>query len=115
MSSWNQIKTRDRKKTSASWRYAQFSELQPYFPMIPTTTSPKDKVSNLNEINESLYSFGTEMSSRIRINFRNWKQTSASLRYAQFSELQPYFPMIPTTTSPEDKVSNLYEINRIPV
>ena len=38
------------KKTSASWRYVQFSELQHYFPMIPTYTSHKDKVSNLNKI-----------------------------------------------------------------
>ena len=83
--------------------------------MIPTTTYPEDKVSNLYELNESLDCFGTEMSSWNQIKTRDRKKTSASWRYAQFSELQPYFPMIPTTTSPEDKVSNLYEINRIPV
>ena len=38
--------------------------------MITTYTFPKDKVSNLNKINEYLDYFGTEMRSRIRI--KNW-------------------------------------------
>ena len=78
--------------------------------MNPTYTSPKHKVSNLNKINESLEWFGTEMSSRKRIKTRNWKKPSASERYVHFSELQHYFPMIPTYTSHMDKVSNLNNI-----
>ena len=46
--------------------------------MIPTYTSPKDKMSDQYEINESLYRFGKEMISRIRIKIRNWKKPSAS-------------------------------------
>ena len=79
-------------------------------PMIPTYTSPKHKVSNLNKIHESLGRFGTKMISWNRIKTRNWKKTSASWRYVQFSELQHYFPMIPTYTSHKDKVSNLNKI-----
>ena len=74
----NRIKIRYWKKPSASYRYVQISELQHYFPMIPSYTSHKDKVSNLNKINESLDWFGSEMSSRNRIKTRNWKKPSAS-------------------------------------
>ena len=44
------------------------------------------KVSNFITINESVDWFGSEMSSRIRIKIENWKKTSASYRYIQFSE-----------------------------
>ena len=48
--------------------------------------SPMYKVSNFITINESLDWFGSEMRSRIRIKIENWKKTSASYRYIQFSE-----------------------------
>ena len=48
--------------------------------------SPKYKVSKFITINESLGWFGVEMRSRIRIKIENWKKTSASYRYIQFSE-----------------------------
>ena len=55
--------------------------------MIITYTFPKDKVSNLNRINEYLDYFGTDMWSWNRIKTRNWKKTSASQWYVQISEL----------------------------
>ena len=48
--------------------------------------SPIYKVSNFITINESLDLFGSEMRSRIRNKIENWKKTSASYRYIQFSE-----------------------------
>ena len=50
--------------------------------------SPIYKVSNFITINESLDLFGSEMRSRIESNYKieNWKKTSASYRYIQFSE-----------------------------
>ena len=48
--------------------------------------SPMYTVSNFITINESLDWFGSEMRSRIRIKIKNWKKTSASYRYIQFSE-----------------------------
>ena len=50
--------------------------------------SPMYKVSNFITINESLDLFGSEMRSRIRIKIENWKKTSSSYRYIQFSECQ---------------------------
>ena len=50
--------------------------------------SPMYKVSNFITINESLDLFGSEMTSRIRIKIENWKKTSSSYRYIQFSECQ---------------------------
>ena len=50
------------------------------------TTSLMEKVSNFIKIYESLDWFGSEMRSRIRNKIENWKKTSASYRYFQFSE-----------------------------
>ena len=54
--------------------------------MTKNKPSPMYKVSNFITINESLDWFGSEMRSRIRIKIENWKKTSASYRYIQFSE-----------------------------
>ena len=79
---WNELQKPNQNQKLKENIYiieiCQFIELQHYFPMIPTYTSPKHKVSNLNKINESLEWFGTVMSSRNRIKTRNWKKTSAS-------------------------------------
>ena len=48
--------------------------------------SRMDKVSNLIKIFVSLDWFGYEIRSRIRIKIENWKKTSASYGYIQFSE-----------------------------
>ena len=48
--------------------------------------SPIYKESNFITIHESLGLFGSEMRSRIRNKIENWKKTSASYRYIQFSE-----------------------------
>ena len=48
--------------------------------------SRMDKVSNFIKINVSLNWFGYEIRSGIRIKIEDWKKTSASYGYIQFSE-----------------------------
>ena len=76
------------------------------------TCLPKRKLSNLNKINESLEWYGdlnehpeTESKPEIERNHLHHRVMSISV------ELQHYFPMIPTYTSPKHKVSNLNIIN----
>ena len=55
-------------------------------PIAPHKLFLMDKVSNFIKIYESLDWFGSKMRSRIRIKIENWKKTSATYRYIQFSE-----------------------------
>ena len=111
MSSRTRIKTRNWRNPSASRRYVQLIDLHHKLQWTLTISHHMDKVLNFIKINESEDSFGTEMSSRTRIQTRNWRNPSASRRYVQLSELHHKLPWILTISLHMDKVLNFIKIN----
>ena len=111
MGTRNRIKARNWRKTSASYRYVQLSELYHLVQMALIHSLHEYKEFNLNKINESLVWFGTEMGTRSRIKARNRRKTSASYRYIQLSELYHILQLALIHSLHEYKEFNLNKIN----
>ena len=111
MGTRSRIKARNWRKTSASYRYVQISELYHLHQFALIHSLHEYKEFNLNKINESLEWFGTEMGTRSRNKIRNWSKTSASYRYVQISELYHLLQLALIHSLHEYKEFNLNKIN----
>ena len=105
------IKTQNWRKTSASYRYVQLSELYHLLQLALIHSLHEYKEFNLNKINESLEWFGTEMGIRRRIKTRNWRKISASYRFVQLSEIYHLLKLARIHYLNECKVFNLNKLN----
>ena len=111
MGTRSRIKARNWRKTSASYRYVQLSELYHLLQLALIHSLHEYKEYNLNKISESLEWFGTEMGTRSRIKTRKWRNTSASYRYVQLSDLYHLLQLALIHSLHEYKEFNLNKIN----